>query len=403
MKTTKFISLLLSIVMLTLVFAQVPAFALTESEIQSEIDALEKKQQELANEIKQLKQNKAEQNKIKNALDKQIAVIQQQIDVCNNEIDKTNKQIAANEAKIAEKRAEMNTAIFEYKKRIRAIYMSGSSGSGIEILLGAKDVSDFLLLSQATLNISRRDKRMVDDIVELIKDVEAKIAENKELIEKQKVIKAELDGKQAELDKQVAAVMEVITDINNDLYSSNSTMSRYEKEMKDWNDAMEALSRNDGGDTSPFDGIFTWPVPGFTNRTSEYGPRWNKNHAGIDISQSGIANAKVVAIASGTAKVWCNTCTHNYSKVNSKGQVYSCGCGGGYGNYLAVEHGLYKGVSFRSVYAHLAPGSISVSTGQTVGKGQMIGKVGTTGRSTGNHLHFEIRENGVAKNPMNYY
>lgn len=403
MKTTKLISLLISIVMLTLIFAQVPAFALTESEIQSEIDALEKKQQELADEIKQLKQNKAEQNKIKETLDKQIAVIQRQIEVCNNEIDRTNKQIAENEAEIAEKKEEMNTAIYEYKKRIRAIYMSGSSGSGIEILLGAKDISDFLLLSQASLNISRRDKRMVDDIVEMIKDVEAKIAENKQLIEEQKLIKAELDGKQAELDKQVAAVMEVITDINNDLYSSNSTMSRYEKEMKDWNDAMEALSRNDGGDTSPFDGIFTWPVPGFTNRTSEYGPRWNKNHAGIDISQGGIANAKVVAIASGTAKVWCNTCTHNYSKVNSKGQVYSCGCGGGYGNYLAVEHGLYKGVSFRSVYAHLAPGSISVSTGQTVGKGQMIGKVGTTGRSTGNHLHFEIRENGVAKNPMNYY
>ena len=408
MKTTKLISLLLSIVMLTLVFAQVPAFALTESEIQSQIDALEKKQQALANEIKQLKQNKAAQTKIKNALDKQIAVIQQQIDVCNNEIEKTNKLIADNEAKIAAKRSEMNTAIFEYKKRIRAIYMSGSSGSGIEILLGAKDVSDFLLLSQATLNISRRDKRMVDDIVEMIKEVEAKIAENKELIEKQKVIKAELDGKQAELDKQVDAVMDIIVAINDDLYTSNSTMSRYEKEIEDWNDAMDALSGSDGGDPSPFDGIFTWPVPGFTNRTSEYGPRWNKNHAGIDISQGGIANAKVVAIASGTAKVWYNSCTHNYGKYKN-GKVYSCtnsdgnSCGGGYGNYLSIEHGLYKGISYRSVYAHLAPGSITVRTGQKVGKGQMIGRVGTTGRSTGYHLHFEIRENGEAKNPMNYY
>ncbi len=403
MKTTKIISLLISIVMLTLIFAQVPAFALTESEIQSEIDALEKKQQELANEIKQLKQNKAAQTKIKDALDQQIAVIQQQIEVCNNEIERTNQLIADNEAQIAEKREEMDTAIYEYKKRIRAIYMSGSSGSGIEILLGAEDISDFLLLSQASLNISRRDKRMVDDIVEMIKEVEAKIAENKELIEAQKLIKAELDAKQAELDKQVAEVMEVITAINDDIYSSNTTMSRYEKELKDWNDAMEALSRNDGGDTSPFDGIFTWPVPGFTNRTSEYGPRWNKNHAGIDISQGGIANAKVVAIASGTAKVWCNTCTHNYGKVNSSGQVYSCGCGGGYGNYLAIEHGLYKGISFRSVYAHLAPGSVAVYTGQAVGKGQTVGKVGTTGRSTGYHLHFEIRENGTAVNPMKYY
>lgn len=380
------------------------AFALTEAEIQKEIDKLEQQSQQITAEINKLKKDKAAQTQIKNALDKQIAVIQQQIDLCNRKISESNSKIAANEKEIASQRESMAQQIKDYKKRIRTLYMSGSTISGIEVLLGAESFGDFIALSQVSLNISRRDKKMIDDIVDVINSIEEKTKENKALIEEQKAIKATLDKKQDALDVQVSEVMKVIVGLNSDIKDQNNAQNTVQKDLEDWKEAMEELSRpsDPDVDTSPFDGIFTWPVPGFTNRTSGYGDRWNKLHAGIDISQSGIANAKVVAIASGTARVWCSTCTHNYGKYDSKtGRIYSCGCGGGYGNYLSIDHGKYKGVSFRSVYAHLS--SVTVRDGQKVGKGQQVGKVGTTGMSSGYHLHFEIRENGSPMNPMDYY
>ncbi len=403
MKFIKIISLLLCAVMfVTCANLSVYAASYTEKEIQAEINRLEKEQAAIKAEINKLNKDKAKQNELKSALDKQIGVVQSQINICNDKIEQNNAAIAENEAEIAEMNKEIDKATYQYKKRIRTIYMTSSSGNGVEILLGADTFADFIALSQASLNISRRDRKMVDDIVDLIGEIEEKMADNKAIIEEQKRVKATLAEKQRELDAQVSEVQKVISSINSDIKDENDDKAKIEKELKDWKKAMQDLN-TPPVDNSPFDGIFTWPVPGFTNRTSEYGPRWNRDHAGIDIAQGGIANAKVVAIASGTVTVWCSTCTHNYGKVNSNGSVYSCGCGGGYGNYLSIDHGTYNGVHFRSVYAHLAPGSIAVSSGQKVGKGQQIGRVGTTGRSTGYHLHFEIRKNGVAVNPMNYY
>ena len=402
MKAIKIISLVLCAVMF-ISCADLSAYAYTASEIQDKIDELENQRDQIKNDIKKLQNDKTKQNELKAALDKEIANVQAQIGLCNEKISQTNKTIAENEEEIAKKQSEMNTAIFEYKKRIRTIYMSSSTGNGLEILLGAESFGDFISLSQATLNISRRDKRMVDDIVSMINEIEEKLAENKKLIDEQKKLKETLSSKEQELDKQVAEVLKVISKINSDITDGNNSISKAEDDIKEWNDAMAALSKpSDSGGSTVFDGMFTWPVPGFTSRTSEYGERWNRQHAGIDIAQGGIANAKVVAIGSGTAYVWCNTCTHNYGKY-SNGTIYSCGCGGGYGNYLSIDHGTYKGIAYKSVYAHLAPGSITVSTKQKVSRGQVIGKVGTTGRSSGYHLHFEIREDGVPKNPMNYY
>jgi murein DD-endopeptidase MepM/ murein hydrolase activator NlpD len=97
-----------------------------------------------------------------------------------------------------------------------------------------------------------------------------------------------------------------------------------------------------------------------------------------------------VASQSGTVIGVVNCCTHNFAKN------YSCGCGGGYGNYVLISHdGTYS-----TIYAHMT--SAWVSVGQYVNQGDAIGSIGCTGHSTGAHLHFEIRVNGVAQNPLNY-
>lgn len=135
---------------------------------------------------------------------------------------------------------------------------------------------------------------------------------------------------------------------------------------------------------------FAWPVPGHTNITSGFGSRWGTTHKGIDISDGGIAGVPVVASRAGTVTRADNACTHNYPKDTS------CGCGGGYGNRVEISHG--DGTS--TLYGHMV--TITVSVGQTVQQGQVIGYVGCTGHSTGFHLHFEVKQNGTQVDPMPY-
>ncbi len=136
--------------------------------------------------------------------------------------------------------------------------------------------------------------------------------------------------------------------------------------------------------------MFTWPCPGFYYISYGVGWRWGAYHQGIDIWSAGIRGAKIVAAAEGTVLLVSNTCTHDY------GKNYSCGCGGGYGNYCIIDHGN----GYWTLYGHSQ--YISVVQGQHVNQGDVLGIVGSTGHSTGDHLHFEVRINGVAQNPEDY-
>ncbi|MFR6076115.1 MAG: murein hydrolase activator EnvC family protein [Ruminococcus sp.] len=144
-----------------------------------------------------------------------------------------------------------------------------------------------------------------------------------------------------------------------------------------------------GSTVAPSGGGFTWPCPGFYTVSSTFGNRWGTTHGAIDIA-GGNAGAAIVAAKSGTVVRVVTGCSHNYPKSGS------CGCGGGYGNYVIIQHdGTYS-----TLYGHMA--SVSVSVGQSVSAGQTIGYVGSTGFSTGFHLHFEVRVNGTKVDPMKY-
>jgi murein DD-endopeptidase MepM/ murein hydrolase activator NlpD len=390
----------------------IPASAKTESELREEIKNLEAEEAELEKELNAIKNKKNEQIKLRNVLEAKINNLQAQINACNRKIEANNSVIAENEAEIAQREAEMEQVLFEFKARIRSIYMSGSTAGGLEILLGAETFSDFIALSQLTKNVSKRDQKMVDEIVDEMKEIQAKTAENRKLIEELNNTKATLKIKQDELDKDADKILDIIKDIQADQNIISSEKAQTEAEIKKAEEELESMlqkaddSEDLSGNTS-FTGMFIWPCPGYTNITSGYGYRWGKLHKGIDVSQGGISGKKVVAAAAGKVTVGCNTCTHNYAKYKN-GKVYSCGCGGGYGNYVIIDHGYNNGYFYRTVYAHLQPGSISVSSGQMVAQGQKIGAVGTTGNSSGYHLHFEVRRgtsNGSLKpvNPKNFY
>ncbi len=364
-------------------FSVINSFAASYSELE---DELAQKQAEL----KKLQAEKADQQKIKNALDAQIDTLQRQIDLCNAEIRDFNKSIADNERLISEKNAEISDSIEAFRKRIRNIYMSGSTAGGLEILLGAESFSDFLVLSEYTSNMSRRDRKLIEKLEETIAQIKKISEENEGLIAKQNEIKETLRVKQAQLDTQVAAVNKIINNLSSEAADTQKDIDAIKREMQ------EALKPSTPGGNQVFaDGQFIWPVPGNYGISSYFGSRWGSWHKGLDISNGGIKGKAVVATADGTVYIAKSGCPHNYGKSRS------CGCGGGYGNYVAVDHGSYNGTNYRTLYGHMS--TITVREGQTVKKGQVVGYVGSTGWSTGWHLHYEIIQNYVRVDPMKFY
>lgn len=390
----------ISIVMIVAIFATtivVDISAATASQLQGEINELEQESKRLEAEIKKLQGKINEQKKLKKAIEDKMAVTQKQINACNNQINLINSQIAANNAEIEKKNKEIEADKTAFKKRLRAINMS-NTGSNLQILLGAEDFSQFLQLAQLTASVSARDKKMIEKLTAEIKDLQAKQAENEALLKEQEAIRATIAQKQAELSSQEKEIQSVINSIAADQDVIEDENKRVERELKAMQNELNAIlnaSGNASGNVVYNGDDFLWPTPTISRISSYYGNRWGRAHNGVDIS-NGTYGAKVVAIADGVVTTYSNSCTHNYGKSPLK----TC-CGSGYGNYITINHGTKDGKTYVAYYAHL--GSIVVSKGQTVKKGQIVGYVGSTGRSTGAHLHFGISVNGGWKDPMSFY
>lgn len=342
-------------------------------------------------ELDRLKAQKADQQKIKLALDKQIAATQSLIEECLSQLDDLNNQIVEKEKEIEKLNNDMKDDKVLFKKRIRAIYMSGS-GNNLQILMGADSFSDYLVLAQMTKSVSAKDSKIIQKVVDAVKKIEAEKAEIQKLADEQNDIKKELDTQKKTLKSQEAEVNGVIKEINADISAAQKEYDKASDEI----DKMTAPEAGNGNITAD-PTMFLWPVPGYyrisagwqSNDTVHKG-----NHKGMDISTGG-KSVDIVACEDGYVYKMVNSCTHNY------GKNYSCGCGGGYGNHVAIDHGkASNGKSYKTLYGHMK--TVYVKKGQYVKRGQVIGKVGTTGWSTGYHLHLEVIVNGSKVNPQNY-
>ncbi len=396
-KIIKLVSVLMMVVLFATTAVSVDISAATASEIQSEINDLEQQSKKLEAEIKALQGKINEQKKLKNAIENKMAVVQKQINACNKQINNINSQIAANKAEIEKNNKQIEADKTAFKKRLRAIYMS-NTGSNVQILLGAEDFSQFLQLAQLTASVSARDKRMIENLVSEIKKLEEKQVENQQLLKEQEAVKATIAEKQAELSKEEKQIQSVINSIAADQDKVEDENKLVENELKAMQRELNSIlnaSGNASGNVVYNGENFIWPTPTISRISSYFGSRWGRAHNGVDIS-NGTYGAKVVAIADGLVTTYSNSCKHNYGKKPLK----TC-CGSGYGNYITINHGTKDGKTYVAYYAHL--GSIVVSKGQTVKKGQIVGYVGSTGRSTGAHLHFGISVNGGWKDPMSFY
>ncbi len=361
----------------------VPTIAATDQELQNQIDELEEKSKELEAEIKALKKDKSQQQALKNALQKKINNVQEEINLCNSKISDYQTKIKESEELISQKNAEMEDNIQSFKSRLRIIYMSGNGSGSVNILLGADDFMDFLTLSALTGKVSSRDKALMEDIKAEIMEIQAQEEVLRTYIEAQNAAKATLAEKKSVLNADMSEHDEILDELNSEQKKLESENKAYEKAIQAIEDEIASKNKIASQSGIVYDGgQFIWPTPGYYNVYSGYGQRRGKLHKGIDISQSGINGAKIVASASGVviAAGW-----------NS----------GGYGNYVMINHGTLNGKTYITLYAHMS--KVGTSVGARVNKGQSIGNVGSTGRSSGPHLHFEIRVNGSPQNPMSFF
>ncbi len=364
----------------------IPTSAKSNSQIRNEINSLEKESQKLEAEIAELKKDKAAQNAIKAKLDKQMAITQQEITACTNLINSYKAEIKKAKDKIAQKEKEIDDTKYLFRQRVRSLYMSGSTNNELMVLLDSDSFSDYLSLSEVSKSVAAHDKKMVNEITDAIAEINESQKEINKKMAAQNEIKKTLASKQAKLKSQQSEVNGVIANIN-------KNQSKLEKENKEYEKAIDRLENeiqaalggaSSSGSNPVFtSATFTWPCPGFYNITSYYGSRWGRLHGGIDIASAGIYGKPIVAAAAGTVIA---------AGYNS----------GGYGYWVMINHGTNGGKQYATVYGHMCRAP-SVSNGQKVRAGQTIGYVGSTGNSTGNHLHFEIRVNGSRVNPLNYF
>ncbi len=378
--------------------------ALTQSEknkLNSDIAALKNEANEIQAEINKLKAEKNDQAAVLAAIRKKIANTQAQIDRCNKEISSINAKISSNKAEIAAKEAEIKDDELAFKKRIRAIYMSNSNSS-VQILLGAENFSDFLQLSQLTSSISSHDKRLMENLKSEIEVLNQKIAENEELLSEQVSIKSTIAGQQKELESQESEAASIYNSIakeqsaaQSDLNDVNADIKAMQKKLED---DIAAQSKNYSTFINSNTGL-QWPVSGFFSLSTRFGlandsMHNNRAHNGIDIAGSGISGQPIRAMADGYVTLVSNGCTHNYGKKSN------C-CGNGYGNYCTVNHGTLNiggsSANYVAYYAHAS--KIIVTNGQYVKQGDILGYVGTTGYSSGYHLHFGVLKNGSWTDP----
>lgn len=416
--------------LLSVCIISVPAIA-TYTVSAEDINSLEQQLQELEEKNKEyqaiLDENQAEIDKKEEYIDslvKRIEVLDDKIELTHKSIAKLNSDIEKKQTDIKKANDDIEGQLNALCNRLRKIYMAGTA-SDLEIIFGAKDFSDLIDKVQLVKTLSNYDKELIDEINKELN----KIKKQKEELEADK---AEVEKQQKSLEADQAQLNEVLEENEEtlrNLYDKSESLSEelelselnsaeiqsqisayYEAQKKQQAQQQKPASDNSnsnsggssgnsgsssgGSSSSPIitGSGYTWPCPGFYYLTSEWNEdRYSYNHGGIDIAGGGIMGTPVVAAESGVVFASNSSCHHNWGKNGS------CGCGGGYGNFIFLDHGNGK----TTVYGHLS--SLTVGYGSKVSKGQVIGYVGSTGNSTGPHLHFECRLNNVKYNPMLEY
>ncbi len=340
---------------------------------------------------------------------KQNAIAEKRARIADTEraIADKEDEITARKERIDELQKENERNLEQFSRLARVLYINDTSDT-IPLLEGSDSWYDFFVYSDIIENISGQNLEFMRELLGSIKGLEALITElNGEisaLDEKKKALEEEksvLEEKMSALEKEKNELTEYVAEQNaylEELVSENEELSQKvgalssmidasNEDIEALNTYIEELVRKKQAENAnqavySSDG-FRWPLDsGFKLITTIYGydAEMGRNHYGIDVGDAGIGGQNIYAAQGGTVITAYN----------------DSGYHGGFGNYVLIDHG----GSVSTLYAHCS--SVTVTEGMTVNKGDVIGYVGTTGWSTGNHLHFEVRVDGITQNPFNY-
>lgn len=363
----------------------VPASAVTQAEIDAmkeEANSLKQQQEEIQDQLDSLAADRENAMARKTLLEQQINATRAEINTIAAQIAKYDELIAQKQTELDEAEAEEQAQYELFCERVRYMEEQGEV-SYWSILFSSKDFADLLDNAMMVEEIMDYDNQVMDQLIALREQIEQDKAELETARQEQQDAKAEQEAAQVNLQAQESEVDALLSQISN----QEDELEAREAQLRAASDAataeIAAAERELAAQIAnvPSESGFLWPLPGRYNLSSLFGSRKHpitgkaNNHTGIDIPAS--SGTSILAAKSGVV----TTSTYNNS----------------YGNYVVVSHS--DGTS--TLYAHMV--RRNCSKGDTVSQGQVIGYVGTTGSSTGNHLHFEVRVNGSRVDPINYF
>ena len=393
-------SLFLAAACLLLSVSVYPATAATSmSSLQNKLNKLsqsiEQHKKELSNAKKKEQAAKALESELKEkvtVVQSQISVLKGQIAEVQNSIGLKEQEIAVKEQQITEKEAEIADQWGDFKQHMAAMQELRDGGS-VAMLSAVNDLYELLTFNEVMQDISIKDTEILDNM----KNAKEALESDKLTLESQR---SELQSKKADLDAQNSQMRAKQNELNSSVAAAQMSAAEAQQAQKDAQAAIESDEMNyeavkkqiqkmiaaaaASKPTLSFTG-FICPLKSYSRISSEYG--WRKNpvtgvnklHAGTDFAAPG--GTPIYAAASGYVQVagWSS---------------------GGYGNYVIIYHGkMSDGNQYSTLYGHMR--SVATSAGKYVQQGEIIGYVGSTGNSTGNHLHLEVWKGGSKANAVN--
>ena len=358
---------------------------------QSQIDALEQQQEELQAKREEMEAGLAELEgehatllEQKTALDEQNEVYRQEIELIQEQVDLYTSLVEQKAQEVELATQAESDQLATYRRHVRAMEENGSY-TYLSLLFGSQSLGELLSNLDMIGEIMEADQRSYDEYVAARENSERIQAEYESMLTDLDAKQAELEDEQTALEEQITHAQQLIVEleaqIETDREAYEAELAREAELESQIQDMIAELERQEAANSITSTGTYIWPLPGYSPG-SAYGwrihPIWGdmRFHAGEDIGAP--SGTPILAADSGVATVIPNN-------------------GNGYGNYIMINHGGGR----VTLYAHMS--AFAVSNGATVTQGQVIGYVGSTGNSTGPHLHFEVRVNGATTDPKSYF
>lgn len=363
------------------------ALAVSQSQIdalEEQRDALRAEREEMQAGIDELEAQQADVLQQKAALDAQNEVYRQEIELIEEQVSLYTQLVEQKRQEVELATQAESEQLATYRRHVRAMEENGRY-TYLSILFGSRSLGELMSNLDMIGEIMEADQRSYEQYTAAREQSEQIQAEYETMLTELDSRQSELETEKAALEVQIDEATQMIVDLEAQLETDRAA---YEEQLAkeaaleaDIQEMIAELERQEAANSIVSTGTYIWPLPGY-RPGSAYGwrihPIWGDRrfHAGEDIGAP--SGTSILAADSGIATVIPDN-------------------GNGYGNYIIINHGGGR----TTLYAHMS--GFAVSNGATVTQGQTIGYVGSTGNSTGPHLHFEVRVNGATTDPKSYF